>query len=102
MERRKVIAAVMLGLAATMVPGLAVSRSEGVVPEAPLQNTFPQDVGRDFDDIIASGWIEFVIYDDFAPYSWLDKGQPRGTASTSSPDRQGAGDRSAVSFRASG
>lgn len=35
--------------------------------------------GRDFDDIIASGWIEFAIYDDFAPYSWLDKGQLRGT-----------------------
>jgi polar amino acid transport system substrate-binding protein len=78
MSRRGVITGLTVSIAMALVPGLALARCEGVVAEPPPQNTFPQDVGREFDDIIASGWIEFAVYDDFAPYSWQDKGQPRG------------------------
>ena len=46
---------------------------------AEIAAKIPTGSGTPVADIIASGWIEFAIYDDFAPYSWLDKGQPRGT-----------------------
>jgi polar amino acid transport system substrate-binding protein len=79
MYRRGVVRGLALGLCLALIPSLATARCEGVVPEPKPQNTFPQDVGRDFDEIFNSGWIEFAVYDDFAPYSWQDKGQPRGT-----------------------
>jgi polar amino acid transport system substrate-binding protein len=78
MRWRGLIAATLLVLGSALRPDLVLARCEGITPEAPLQNTFPQDVGRDFDDIIDSGWMEFAVYDDFAPYSWLEKSAPRG------------------------
>lgn len=46
----------------------------------PVQNqdrTFTP--GADLDTIRERGWIEFAVYDDFRPYSWLEDGEPRGT-----------------------
>lgn len=79
MRRRSLLAGLILGAGLAVAPGLGQARCEGVVQEPKPQNTPAQDVGRDFDEIIASGYIEFAVYDDFAPYSWSDKGQPRGT-----------------------
>lgn len=78
MHRRGVIAGLVLAAGLALAPGPALARCEGVVQQPRPQNTPQQDVGRDLDDIIASGFIEFAVYDDFAPYSWADKGQPRG------------------------
>ncbi|WP_317932747.1 substrate-binding periplasmic protein [Halioxenophilus sp. WMMB6] len=33
---------------------------------------------RSYDDVIASGYIEFAVYQDFPPYSYEQEGQPRG------------------------
>lgn len=68
-----------LALAALMLlPGTAFARCEGVVPGAKPQNTARDFVGTKMDDIIDQGWIEFAVYEDFPPYSYIDAGQPVG------------------------
>lgn len=53
--------------------GPALARCEDYVPAPKPQNTFAQDVGRDFDQIMDDGWIEFALYEDFAPWSYQDE-----------------------------
>ena len=70
-------------LALTFLAGLAsagpvFARCEDVVPQLRPQNTFAQDIGRDFDTIIDEGWIEFALYENFAPWSFLKDGKPAG------------------------
>lgn len=60
------------------LPGGAFARCEGYKPQPKPQNTFAQDVGRDFDRIIEEGWIEFAVYEDYAPWSYEEKGKPAG------------------------
>jgi polar amino acid transport system substrate-binding protein len=79
MRRRRILQCFILGAALAVAPLTALARCEGIVQEPKPQNTPQEDVGRDLDDILESGFIEFAVYDDFAPYSWIDKGQPRGT-----------------------
>lgn len=43
----------------------------------------PQNVGRDIigqslDDIMDRGWIQFAVYEDFAPYSFVENGELKG------------------------
>ena len=78
MRRRALLAGLAAGLAPGFAPLRALARCEGVVPETRLQNTFAHDVGDELDDILSRGWIEFAVYDDFAPYSWTEGGKPRG------------------------
>jgi len=47
-------------------------------PEPRPQNTSRQDVGADLDQIVDRGYITFAVYADNAPFSWMDKGKPRG------------------------
>jgi ABC-type amino acid transport substrate-binding protein len=42
------------------------------------QNTSRDIVGRSLDEIMERGWIRFAIYDDFAPYSFVENGKPAG------------------------
>lgn len=72
---RRLLLAVLLG---ATLPGGAFARCEGYVPQAKPQNTFAQDVGRDFDRIIDEGWIEFAVYDDFFPWSYEEGGEAKG------------------------
>lgn len=67
--------ALILGIA---LSGGAFARCEDVVPQAKPQNTFAQDVGRDFDRIMDEGWIEFAVYEDFPPWSYEEKGKAVG------------------------
>ena len=60
------------------LPGGAFARCEGQVPQPKPQNTFAQDVGRDFDRILEEGWIEFALYEDYAPWSYEEKGEAKG------------------------
>lgn len=48
------------------------------VPQARMQNTFPQDVGRDLDRIREDGWIEIAVYEDFPPWSYMADGAAQG------------------------
>lgn len=69
-------------LIAGMMPAVLVmpvfARCEGYVPGPRPQNTFRQDVGQSFDDIIARGFIEIAVYADYPPYSWEEGGLARG------------------------
>lgn len=75
---RPLLPALALVLAASVSAGAAFARCEDVAPEQRPQNTPRQDVGRAMDDIVDSGFIEIAVYEDNAPYSWEEGGQPRG------------------------
>jgi ABC-type amino acid transport substrate-binding protein len=69
----------LLALAfSAVLPGGAFARCEGLVPQARPQNTFAEDAGRDFDRILDEGWIEFAVYENYAPWSWEEKGAAAG------------------------
>ncbi|SPF81702.1 substrate-binding periplasmic protein [Pseudoprimorskyibacter insulae] len=70
-----IAAACVAGLA---FAGPAFARCEDYVPGPKPQNTFAQDVGREFDRILDEGWIEFALYEEFAPWSFLENGKPAG------------------------
>ncbi len=72
---RRALLALAIGVA---LPGGAFARCEDYTPQPKPQNTFAQDVGRDFDRIIAEGWIEFAVYADYAPWSYEEKGRAVG------------------------
>lgn len=61
-----------------VLPGGAFARCEDYVPQAKPQNTFAQDVGRAFDQIVEDGWIEFAVYENYAPWSYEEKGKAAG------------------------
>lgn len=48
------------------------------MPQPKPQNTFSQDIGREFDRIIEDGWIEFAVYEDFAPWSYKEGAKAAG------------------------
>ncbi|MFM2355116.1 MAG: hypothetical protein RLZZ528_852 [Pseudomonadota bacterium] len=72
------IGRLLLILTLALLPSLAAARCEGVVPGEKPQNTAREYVGQTLDEIVARGWIEFAVYEDFAPYSWEDGATPRG------------------------
>lgn len=69
----------LLGLLAGLASaGPALARCEDYVPGPKPQNTFSQDVGREFDRIIDEGWIEFALYEAFPPWSYEEGGKAKG------------------------
>ncbi len=56
----------------------AVARCADYTPGEKPQNTARDIVGADLDTIQDRGWIEFAVYENFAPYSWEDGGKPKG------------------------
>lgn len=75
MRRRAFLGSLAGGLA---LPGQTLARCEGYTPQPRPQNTARQFVGQTMDEIIERGFIEFALYDDFAPYSWQEGATPRG------------------------
>lgn len=65
-------------LALAAVPNPARAACEGYVPGPKPQNVGRDITGTDLDTIIERGFIEFAVYDNFPPYSWKEKGKPRG------------------------
>lgn len=57
---------------------MARALCEDYVPRPKPQNADRDIVGVELDTIIERGWIEFAVYEQFAPYSWLEEGQPKG------------------------
>ncbi|MDP4031976.1 MAG: transporter substrate-binding domain-containing protein, partial [Pseudorhodobacter sp.] len=71
--------AIALGLgAAVLAAAPAFARCENVAPGQRPQNTARQFVGQTLDDIIARGTLNIAVYEDFAPYSWLEGDAPKG------------------------
>ena len=58
--------------------GAAQARCENFVPQPKPQNTGRDIVGKELDQIVERGFIEFAVYEDFQPYSWEEGGKPRG------------------------
>jgi ABC-type amino acid transport substrate-binding protein len=56
----------------------ALSRCEDWVPQPKPQNASRDIVGQELDQIVDRGYMEFAVYEDFPPYSWVEKGQPKG------------------------
>lgn len=56
----------------------AWARCEGYVPQPKPQNASRDIVGADLDTIIERGYMEFALYEDFAPWSFMENGKPRG------------------------
>ncbi len=56
----------------------AFARCEDYVPGPKPQNTGRDIVGQEMDQIIERGFIEFAVYEDFAPYSWQEGSTARG------------------------
>jgi ABC-type amino acid transport substrate-binding protein len=54
------------------------ARCEDWVPQPKPQNAGRDIVGQELDEIIDRGWIGFAVYDDYPPYSFEEKGKPRG------------------------
>lgn len=75
---------ILILAAATLAAGLspygaaAQSRCAGYVAEPKPQNADRDIVGQDLDEITERGFITFAVYEDFAPWSWEDKGTPAG------------------------
>lgn len=59
-----------------LLPVLASAQIPGVSRIQNPDTTFTP--GADLDTIRERGWIEFGVYDDFWPYSYLDGGTPKG------------------------
>ncbi|MBD3765144.1 MAG: transporter substrate-binding domain-containing protein [Rhodobacterales bacterium] len=51
---------------------------EDHVPGPRPQNTARSFVGQTMEEIEDRGFIEFAVYEDFAPYSWQEGSAPRG------------------------
>jgi ABC-type amino acid transport substrate-binding protein len=73
--RRRLVMAALAGLA---FAGPAFARCEGWVPQPKPQNAGRDVVGKDLDEIIERGWIEFAAYEDFPPWSWEEGGKAKG------------------------
>lgn len=48
------------------------------IPQPKPQNVGRDIVGQDLDTLIERGFMTFALYEDYAPYSWEEKGKPRG------------------------
>jgi ABC-type amino acid transport substrate-binding protein len=57
---------------------MAFARCEGVKPGQRPQNTPHEFVGQTLDEIVARGFIEIAVYENFPPYSWQQDGEPKG------------------------
>lgn len=76
--RAGAVLAILAIAGAGFVPLPSHAACEGVAPEARLQNSPREDLGRDFDTIINDGWIEIALYENFQPWSFEDAGKPAG------------------------
>ena len=75
---RQAILATLLAAVSAAAPAWAADPCAGYTPQPKPQNTSHQDVGQDLDAIVDRGYVTFAVYADNAPYSWMDKGKPRG------------------------
>ena len=65
-------------LALGLAGGEALARCADWTPQPKPQNASRDIVGADLDAIQDRGWIEFAVYEDFAPYAWEEKGEAKG------------------------
>ncbi len=71
--RTVVLTCLMLTVSTT-----AWARCEDHVPQLKPQNASRDIVGHDMDTIIDRGYMDFALYDDFAPWSFSEAGKVQG------------------------
>jgi len=72
---RAIVVAAIVGL---VLHAPVHARCKNYVPGQKPQNTGRDVVGHDLDTIRERGWIEFAVYEEFAPYSFRRAGKPAG------------------------
>ena len=77
MHRRSFVFSLVVGLLVA-VQSHATDHCAGYVPQAKPQNASRDIVGQELDQIIDRGFMTFAVYEDYPPYSWEEKGQPKG------------------------
>ncbi|MGH1330010.1 MAG: transporter substrate-binding domain-containing protein [Paracoccaceae bacterium] len=75
-QKARLIASVFAGVLA--LSSAALARCEDYVPQDRPQNVGRDEVGLDLDGIVERGWIDIILYEDFAPYSYVLNGKPTG------------------------
>jgi len=76
---RAILACAVAIVAAATAAHARCGAPEGVdVTPFRAQNADRREVGQDLDAIVERGWIEFALYEDFAPWSYLEDGRPAG------------------------
>ena len=70
--------AFLVALAGLAFAGPAFARCEGYVPQPKPQNASRDIVGKDLDEILERGFIEFAAYEDFPPWSHEEGGKAVG------------------------
>lgn len=78
MRTRRVILSLLTAGALVALATPAFARCENVPPEQRPQNTPREFIGQTMDEIIERGRMTIAVYEDFAPYSWLDGAEPKG------------------------
>ncbi len=71
----------LTAVALTLVGAVAVHAADPCadhVPQAKPQNIGRDIVGQELDVIQDRGHMLFAVYEDYPPYSWEEKGKPRG------------------------
>ncbi|TMM51220.1 substrate-binding periplasmic protein [Sulfitobacter sabulilitoris] len=71
------LAAILSGLTLAG-PAWAADPCADYVPQPRPQNVGRDVVGQELDTIVEQGHMLFAVYEDYAPYSWQEAGQPRG------------------------
>ncbi|PYC47559.1 amino acid ABC transporter substrate-binding protein [Litorivita pollutaquae] len=68
-----------LGLIAlACLAGQAAARCEDYVPQPKPQNASRDIIGQDLDQIVARGWVDIALFEEFPPYSYAENGKPTG------------------------
>ena len=67
-----------LAVALFAFAGEAAARCADWTPQPKPQNASRDIVGAELDQIQDRGWMEFAVYEDFAPYSYEEGGKPKG------------------------
>lgn len=70
--------ALCVTLALLPAAGQAADPCADHIPQPKPQNASRDIVGDDLDKIIEQGFVTFALYEDYPPYSWEEKGKPRG------------------------
>lgn len=76
--RRAILTLVTAGALVALAAAPVFARCENVPPEQRPQNTPREFIGQTMDEIIKRGRLTIAVYEDFAPYSFLEGAEPKG------------------------
>lgn len=78
MKASALLTAAIVALSLLPTPLWASDPCADHVPQPKPQNAGRDIVGQELDQIQDQGFMTFAVYENFPPYSWEEKGKPRG------------------------